>query len=390
MSSSTPGAVGVAAPMENVNAARGSCGSPPIRPASRRRRSRRRSLRGARRGACRRRPTGRSDRAEPGRPAASTSRIESPTGSTDSLKVSRISGGCSARIAWFAGLDATSSACAKAVPAATPPTRATTRASTAHPRRRSADSRRHDSGQPASEESCPARADRARKYTNTPSPSTTTTVAMKKMVPVSESAAVICSPEAGIDDSGSVDRPWRPPCRSARRRCPGVPACRTAVPACRTGALGSTAGTVVAGTVGGGHRRGEQQCRRRLVEFVARLVGDPDPADLTHLAALDEREEDRGVRRRWQRHQHRERAFDVVAGGPPVKVTTSPSIEPSQPSASSGSAFVTPSGWCMSSCTVGDPSHPCSTVNHDSQRRSGLRFGRVGVDVSQSRAAEAS
>ena len=54
------------------------------------------------------------------------------------------------------------------------------------------------------------------------------------------------------------------------------------------------------------------------------------------------------------------------ASGPPAKVTmTSPStvsIEPSQPSMGSVVGSVTPSGKRMSSCTVGEPSQPCSTV----------------------------
>ncbi len=52
--------------------------------------------------------------------------------------------------------------------------------------------------------------------------------------------------------------------------------------------------------------------------------------------------------------------------GPPAKVTiVSPStvsIEPSQPSTGSVTGSTTPSGRRMSSCTVGEPSQPCSTV----------------------------
>ena len=49
--------------------------------------------------------------------------------------------------------------------------------------------------------------------------------------------------------------------------------------------------------------------------------------------------------------------------GPPTKVTTSASIDPSHPTIGSGLASVTPSGNRMSSWIVGEPSQPCSTVN---------------------------
>ena len=49
--------------------------------------------------------------------------------------------------------------------------------------------------------------------------------------------------------------------------------------------------------------------------------------------------------------------------GPPTKVTTSPSTDAVHPSIASGTGVVTPTGSRMSSCTVGDPSQPCSTVN---------------------------
>ena len=73
------------------------------------------------------------------------------------------------------------------------------------------------------------------------------------------------------------------------------------------------------------------------------------------------------------------------ASGPPAKVTiVSPSTvatEPSQPSTGSVIGSVTPSGKRMSSCTVGEPSQPCSTVKPDGEPRSRLSFDRVRVDV---------
>ena len=64
-----------------------------------------------------------------------------------------------------------------------------------------------------------------------------------------------------------------------------------------------------------GRRRddGADQAHRRggLVEFVAWFVGDADPADLADLAVLDEREVDRGVGCRRQRHRDLEGAFRV-------------------------------------------------------------------------------
>ena len=50
------------------------------------------------------------------------------------------------------------------------------------------------------------------------------------------------------------------------------------------------------------------------------------------------------------------------SGNGKSKVITFDSTEPVHPSGGSGSALAIPSGSRMSSCTVGEPSHPCCTV----------------------------